>query len=151
MATLQKRNQSKRWYLVYRDSTGRQRWKSTGTQDKRKAEEMLAAVNRLENARHLREMYREICADLGADVEGLLTPIADVPDLAASVEQRPLTRGLREKAGQVNQFLAWVDREHPEYTYVQELTEQLAGEYWKYLYDRGLAAGTRNRHLSALR
>ena len=151
MASIQKRKESKYLYLVWWQD-GKQRWRSTGTDDwalaQRALEELkatLAGEVREERIRDMLEFAGQI------KVKSARVPMESAWEVYS---QQPMHREVRVgtqklKKQRLANFVEWMGQRHPEARAVHEVTERLALQYMASLADK--AGQTRNNILSDLR
>jgi integrase len=156
MASLQKRPGRRFFYVVYylrgkNGEKGRQVWRCTGTENEDLARKVLAEVEAAIEGKYRERKVRDLLAELA--VPTMETPHIRIDSLWALYESQPKPRQMsaataRTKRINVNHFVKWVLRAHPELEFLHELSEEVASAYFSS--QRGLVGQTRNNRLSAL-
>ena len=151
MASIQKLPGSKNWGLVWWQD-GKQRWRTTGTDDRALAEKALEELRAVLAGTRREGKIRDIL-ELASRV-----PVASARIPMASVwsvyEKQPATREIKARTARlkelrVESFIKWLTEKHPEAIAVQDVSERVALEYMVSL--DGKAGQTRNNILSDLR
>lgn len=141
------------FYLAWRQD-GKQKMRPVGSSDRDVAERAREAVQSILDGRDRTEALMRLLVEAGRPE--MPDPRIRVDQVTEFYEQQRETRRVKErtlkdKVGKVEVFIEWLQKTHPEIVYLHELTDQLAGEYMRHLYEQGCSGQTQNNHLSALR
>lgn len=154
MAYIIKTPKSKVYYLCWTEKVdGKTVWhrKSTGETDRDKAEQQKELFESVRQGRITRDRITEIAKAAGMSA---LVEEVDLSDLwewyGCHCELTGATKQQRDRRSALNRFIAWLEKVHPEYKRVQEVSLRIASEYWQSMAENGAAPSTRNNNLSAL-
>lgn len=152
MATVLKRASSPFWWVVWWQD-GKQRWRSTKTEDRDLADGVRREVEALVAGQRRERKIRGILELAGR----VALPPSRVP-VAALVElwkkqphpRRMTDRTEREKVATLTAWVEWMREYRPEVQYLGEVSEADAAAYLAHLAWQGRSGQTRNNRLSML-
>lgn len=152
MAWIEKRPGRKNLYVCFRNQDGKRIAKSTGTTDKEDAQRVADEITAIHQGRINEARLKKLFVDvIGQDK---FEKHASVKSTWALFESEPhphaISRNtLEAKKRHIQNWMNWMEKNHPEIVNLDELTERHAGEYIATF--SSSSGSTRNNHLSNLK